>query len=147
MDPVPPAPEPRVTAAVPVPTAPVPPAGRVYSASRHLRAALALLVVAILTLGAAYPLALVGFGELVDPSAAGGSLSYFSNGTVNGSHLLPSNTTSTVGLPPAGPVPAAVPSSWTHGGSPSAVRAPGRGPSLRSPPRPAPTDPAGWEVG
>ncbi len=83
------------------------PRDRIYSAGRHLRAALLLLAISILVLGAAYPLALVGFGSLVDPSAAHGSLTYDPNGTVNGSRLLPSNTTSTIGNPTPLPGPAA----------------------------------------
>ncbi|MHB8351151.1 MAG: potassium-transporting ATPase subunit C, partial [Thermoplasmata archaeon] len=97
---------------------PPPPDRRIYSNGRHLRAALALLVVAILALGGLFPLALVGFGEIVDPSAANGSLTYFPNGTVNGSHLLPSNTTSTFGLLGAPSGPAAAPPDRGAGVSP-----------------------------
>ncbi len=82
--------------------------GRAYSGLRHLRAALVLLGVAVLLLAVAYPLALVGFGQVVNPHGANGSLTHNPNGSVNGSKLLPPNTTSTVGgLSPLPPSPTA----------------------------------------
>jgi hypothetical protein len=74
-------------------------------------------LVSVLLLAVGYPLALVGFGELVNPKGAQGSLTYDPNGTVNNSSLLPPGTSSTVGgfapAPPApsGPGPALSPAS------------------------------------
>ncbi|MGI0053403.1 MAG: potassium-transporting ATPase subunit C [Thermoplasmata archaeon] len=119
-----------------------------YSVPGHLRAALALLLVAVLGLGIAYPLALVGFGELVDPEAANGSLTYFPNGTVNSSHLLPPNTTATVGGLRSLGAPAAAPALSVA--SPPALSSPPRGAAhlpVRSSAAPGPAGPRGlaWE--
>jgi hypothetical protein len=85
------------------------PAGRAYRGARHVRAAAALLLVSVLLLAVGYPLALVGFGELVNPKGAQGSLTYDPNGTVNNSSLLPPGTSSTVGgWAPAPPAPGAI---------------------------------------
>jgi K+-transporting ATPase, c chain len=82
--------------------------GATLSAGGHLRAALLLIVVMILLVGVAYPVALVGFGQLVNPHGADGSLNRNANGTVNNSSLLPPGTNSTVGWPVA-PLPGAGP--------------------------------------
>ncbi|HEV2316319.1 MAG TPA: potassium-transporting ATPase subunit C [Thermoplasmata archaeon] len=105
-----------------------PPRRRVpFGLGRHLRASVAFLFLTILTVSLAYPIALVGFGELVDPSAANGSLTYYANGTVNGSSLLPPNTTATHGGVAFGSSPAAPVTStlgWTapaRGAEPDAL--------------------------
>jgi K+-transporting ATPase, c chain len=67
--------------------------------ARHLRATAVLVVGFALVLGIAYPLFIVGIGEIFTPSTANGSLTYNPNGTVNGSSVLPPGTNSTLGGP------------------------------------------------
>ena len=79
---------------------------RPYPGLRHLRATALLLLVTILLTGLAYPLAIVGFGELVRPDTAGGALTHNPNGSVNGSRDLPPGTNTTFGGPLPAPGPA-----------------------------------------
>ncbi len=69
--------------------APPPPA---HTPLGHLRATAALIAVLLLGTGVVYPLVVTGLAELVDPSAANGSLLYYPNGTVAGSGLVAQNT-------------------------------------------------------
>ncbi len=88
--------------AVPPPTsgAPVPPPRAsgiarpppAHSRGGHLRAALGLVVLTLLVSGFAYPLFVTGVAQLIDPSAANGSLVDYPNGTVAGSSLIAQNT-------------------------------------------------------
>jgi potassium-transporting ATPase KdpC subunit len=68
----------------------VPP--RAHSLGGHLRATAVLLVFAILVSGFAYPLLVTGVAQLIDPSAANGSLIRDPNGTIIGSQLVAQNT-------------------------------------------------------
>jgi len=64
-----------------------------HSGLQHVRAAAIFLVLAIVVSGVVYPAVITGIGELVDPSAANGSLVYYpNNGTVAGSSLIAQNT-------------------------------------------------------
>ena len=60
------------------------------SVGTHLRAAAVILILAILVAGVGYPLAVTGVTQVIDPTAANGSLVRSPNGTVIGSSLLPS---------------------------------------------------------
>ncbi len=66
----------------------VPPAHR---AREHVRATVVLLVLSIFVVGIAYPAVVTGIAQVVDPSAANGSLLYYPNGTVAGSALVAQN--------------------------------------------------------
>ncbi len=57
----------------------------------HVRASAVLLVLTLLVSGFAYPLFVTGVAQLIDPSAANGSLLYYQNGTVAGSSLVAEN--------------------------------------------------------
>ncbi len=61
-----------------------------HSVGGHVRAAGLFLVAMIFVAGFAYPLALTGSAEVLDPHAAGGSLLYH-NGTLVGSSLVAQN--------------------------------------------------------
>ena len=103
----------------PRPLAPKGPPRRVYSGARHLRAALVFLAASVLFLAVAYPVALVEFGELVDPAVANGSLTYNPNGSVNGSSNLPPNTSATYGGPQVVPGVGSSPALLLSGFAPS----------------------------
>jgi potassium-transporting ATPase KdpC subunit len=95
--PVPPAggPVPAPIGGAPVPpprpaeTVRAPPA---HSKGGHLRAALGLIVLTLLVSGFAYPLFVTAVAQVIDPSAANGSLLDYPNGTVAGSSLIAQNT-------------------------------------------------------
>jgi potassium-transporting ATPase KdpC subunit len=72
----------------PEPAAPAP----AHSAFGHLRATAAVIGLLLLVTGFLYPAVVTGIAELADPSAAGGSLLYYPNGTVAGSNLVAQNT-------------------------------------------------------
>jgi potassium-transporting ATPase KdpC subunit len=63
-----------------------------HTPAGHLRAAFVLLVLTLLVSGFAYPLFVTGVAQLIDPSAANGSLVDYPNGTVAGSALIAQNT-------------------------------------------------------
>ncbi len=63
-----------------------------HSLSTHLRATAILVVLTLLVTGLAYPVFVTVVAEAIDPSAAGGSLLYYPNGTVAGSSLIAQNT-------------------------------------------------------
>ena len=62
-----------------------------HSALGHVRATVVFLVLALLVSGFAYPLIVTGIAQVIDPSAANGSLLTY-NGTVVGSSLVAQNT-------------------------------------------------------
>ncbi|MGI0071949.1 MAG: potassium-transporting ATPase subunit C [Thermoplasmata archaeon] len=83
-------PAPRTGGPTPTPTptrATAPPA---HSARGHVRATVLLVVLTLLVSGFAYPLVLTGIAQLIDPSAANGSLLPDGNQTV-GSSLVAQN--------------------------------------------------------
>ncbi len=61
-------------------------------ARTHVRATVALLLVGVLILGVAYPLAVTGIAQLLNPKGADGSLITSPNGTVIGSEYVGQNT-------------------------------------------------------
>lgn len=63
-----------------------------HSLWAHARATVLLLVVMILVVGFAYPLVVTEVAQVIDPSAANGSLIYYPNGTLAGSSLVAQNT-------------------------------------------------------
>jgi potassium-transporting ATPase KdpC subunit len=63
-----------------------------HSMAGHLRAGILIIVLTLLVSGFAYPLFVTGVAQLIDPSAANGSLVYYPNGTVAGSALIAQNT-------------------------------------------------------
>jgi potassium-transporting ATPase KdpC subunit len=71
-----------------VPVAP-PPA---HSTAGHVRATVVFLILMILLSGIAYPFFVTGIAQVIDPSAAHGSLLKYPNGTVAGSSLVAQNT-------------------------------------------------------
>ncbi len=62
-----------------------------HSPLAHVRATVVFLVLALVISGFAYPLVVTGIAQLIDPSAANGSL-LTENGTVVGSSLIAQNT-------------------------------------------------------
>ena len=58
----------------------------------HVRATVVLLVLTLLMSGFIYPLLVTGIAQVIDPSAANGSLVRDANGTVIGSTLIAQNT-------------------------------------------------------
>jgi potassium-transporting ATPase KdpC subunit len=74
---------------LPPPEAPPPPA---HSRLRHLRATVVFLALAILVSGVGYPLVVTGIAQVIDPSAANGSILRDPNGTIIGSSLIAQNT-------------------------------------------------------
>ncbi|EQD37113.1 ATPase, K+ transporting, KdpC subunit, partial [mine drainage metagenome] len=62
-----------------------------HSAGEHLRAALVVVVLSLFLVGIAYPVAVAAVAQVLDPSAANGSLLYYPNGTVAGSALVAQN--------------------------------------------------------
>jgi len=80
-----PSPPARAVAAAPV----EPP--RAHSAAGHVRATVVLLVLLLFVVGVAYPLVVTGIAQVLDPSAANGSLVHNPNGTVEGSTLIAQN--------------------------------------------------------
>lgn len=74
----------------------IPPrAPRVHSTGGHLRATAIFLALSILVSGFAYPIFVTEVAHLVDPTAAGGSLLRYPNGTVAGSEYVAQNLTNT----------------------------------------------------
>jgi potassium-transporting ATPase KdpC subunit len=67
------------------------PPGPAHTAAQHARAAAVFLVLTLLVSAFAYPLVVTGIAQLIDPSAADGSLLY-QNGTLVGSSLIAQNT-------------------------------------------------------
>jgi potassium-transporting ATPase KdpC subunit len=63
-----------------------------HTRAGHVRAALALIVLTLLVSAFAYPLFVTAVAQLIDPSAANGSLVEYPNGTVAGSALIAQNT-------------------------------------------------------
>ena len=61
-------------------------------ARTHVRATVSLLLVGVLILGVAYPLAVTGIAQLLNPKGADGSLLTSPNGTVIGSEYVGQNT-------------------------------------------------------
>ena len=57
-----------------------------------MRATVVLLVLTLVMSGFGYPLLVTGIAQVIDPSAANGSLLYYPNGTVAGSALIAQNT-------------------------------------------------------
>ena len=72
----------------PRPTTP----GPSHSPMGHVRASIVLVVLTLLVSGFVYPLLVTGIGQVIDPSAANGSLLHYPNGTVAGSSLIAQNT-------------------------------------------------------
>jgi len=58
----------------------------------HLRASAVLIVLTLLVSAFGYPLLVTGIAQVLDPSAANGSLLYYPNGTIAGSTLIAQNT-------------------------------------------------------
>jgi potassium-transporting ATPase KdpC subunit len=86
-------PPPASGGAVAAPRAPDPARrSRAHSAGGHARAAFALLAMTLFVSAFAYPLFVTGVAQLIDPSAANGSLVDYPNGTVAGSTLVAQNT-------------------------------------------------------
>jgi potassium-transporting ATPase KdpC subunit len=63
-----------------------------HTRAGHVRATFALIVLTLLVSAFAYPLFVTGVAQLIDPSAANGSLVDYPNGTVAGSALIAQNT-------------------------------------------------------
>lgn len=68
-----------------------PPSPPAHSGLGHLRATAVFLVLAIVVSGVAYPLLVTGIADVINPSAASGSLLEH-NGTIIGSSLIAQNT-------------------------------------------------------
>jgi potassium-transporting ATPase KdpC subunit len=87
---------PAVAAVTPAPrTGDLPPTERVppsHSLGTHVRAAVLFVVLSILVTGFAYPIVVTEIAQVIDPSAANGSLLYYPNGTLAGSALVAQNT-------------------------------------------------------
>ena len=66
--------------------------GPAHSTGGHLRAAAILIVLTLLVSAFGYPLLVTGIAQVLDPSAANGSLLYYPNGTIAGSALIAQNT-------------------------------------------------------
>ena len=64
---------------------------RAHPLGTHVRATVVLLVLSILISGFAYPLLVTGVAQLIDPTAANGSLIHYPNGTIEGSQLVAQN--------------------------------------------------------
>jgi potassium-transporting ATPase KdpC subunit len=86
--PAPAAERPPAPSARPRPRAPPPS----HSWGTHVRATVLFLVLTLLVSGFFYPLVVTGIGQILDPSAANGSLLRDPNGTIVGSSLVAQNT-------------------------------------------------------
>ena len=73
----------------------LPPAstGPAHSFGTHVRAAGLFLIISLLLSGFAYPIFVTEVAHVIDPSAAGGSLVRYPNGTVAGSEYIAQNLT------------------------------------------------------
>ncbi len=87
---------PRAAMAAEAPAAPGPAGNLAPEPPYHppaLRPLLGLLLVTVLIVGVAYPLAVTGFAQVVTPASANGSLLYSANGTAIASKLIGQNIT------------------------------------------------------
>lgn len=69
-----------------------PPVQRSHTGLQHVRATVIFLALAILVSGVAYPVAVTGIAQVIDPATANGSILRDPNGTIIGSSLIAQNT-------------------------------------------------------